>query len=91
MSTQFVLEFPSDLPEEGLRDFEVKEKGKQTIVMELLRKNVISQGRAAELLEIDRHRLFDLMGEYHLPVIEMSSDELQEELRKSIDLPGVNE
>ncbi len=83
MSVQFVLEFPSDLPEEGLHDYEVIEKGKQTVVLELLRKNMISQGRAAELLEIDRHRLFELMGEYHIPVIDFTSDELIIELSQS--------
>ena len=77
MSTQVILEFPSDLPEEGLHDAEVMKKGKQTIVMELLRKGVISQGRAVELLEIDRHTLFDLMGEYHISVIEMTDEELK--------------
>ena len=84
MSTQVILEFPSDLPEEGLHDSEVMKKGKQTIVMEMLRKGVISQGRAAELLEIDRHMLLDLMGEYHIPVIEITDDELKEELSKLI-------
>ena len=84
MSTQVILEFPSDLPEEGLHDSEVMKKGKQTIVMEMLRKGVISQGRAAELLETDRHTLFDLMGEHHIPVIEMTDDKLKEELSKPI-------
>lgn len=88
MSRQVILEFPSDLPEEGLDDPEVKKRGKETVVMELLRKGVISQGRAAELLEIDRNTLFDLMGEYHAPVIEMTSDELNEELNKPIGPSG---
>lgn len=90
MSTQVILEFPSDLPEAGLQDSEVIEKGKQTIVMEMLRKGVISQGRSAELLEIDRHTLLDLMGEYRIPVIEMTDDELKEELSKPIGLSGTD-
>ena len=32
-------------------------KGKEAVVLELLRKGKISQGKASELLEVDRHDL----------------------------------
>ncbi|HHT9126414.1 MAG TPA: UPF0175 family protein [Candidatus Brocadiia bacterium] len=84
MPKQVVLEFPVDLPEEGLQDKEAVRKGKETIVLELLRKGKISQGKAAELLGISRHDLFDLMNKYDVPVIDMSEGELKAELTKDI-------
>lgn len=80
MARQVILEFPGELPQEILRDPEVMEKGKQAIVLELLRQGAISQGRATELLEMDRNTLFDLMAEHHIPVVEMTADELKAEL-----------
>jgi predicted HTH domain antitoxin len=77
--------FEVDLPEEvvewfGWRDKEVPERLRETLVMELLRRHVISQGKAAELLGITRHDLFDLMTEHRVPVIDLNEEELQREL-----------
>ena len=83
MSREVLLRFPVDLPEE-LKDEDVLRKGKEIIVLELLRKGGISQGKAAELLEIDRHALFDLMNKYDIPAISMTDRELREELTKDI-------
>jgi len=52
--------------------------------LELLREGNISQGKAAELLEIDRHALFDLMAKHDIPVIDMTEKELKEELSKDV-------
>lgn len=83
MLKQVVLEFPVELPEESLKDQEALKKGKETIVLELLRKGEISQGKAAELLEIDRWALFDLMAKHNIPSIKMSSEDLEKELRQA--------
>jgi predicted HTH domain antitoxin len=83
MSREVLLRFPVDLPEE-LKDEDVLRKGKEIIVLELLRKKNISQGKAAELLEIDRQALFDLMDKYDIPVISMTDKELKDELTKDI-------
>lgn len=88
MSKQVVLEFPVELPDEGLQDPEVLGKGKTAIVLELLRKGAISQGRAAELLEVDRHTLFDLMVAAEIPGIALADDELHQELSRSLRQPG---
>jgi len=80
MSRRLVLEFPKDLPEEYLKDKEVLTKAREAAVMELLRKAKISQGRAAELLDISRYDLFDLMAKYEVPVIDMTTEELKREL-----------
>ncbi len=83
MSKEVLLRFPVDLPEES-KDEDVLRKGKEIIVLELLRKKNISQGKAAELLEIDRQALFDLMDKYDIPVISMTDKELKDELTKDI-------
>ncbi len=80
MPKQIVLEFPVELPEGGLKDKEVLKKGKAIIILELLRKGEISQGKAAELLEIDRHTLFDLMAKYDIPMANFPTEELQRQV-----------
>jgi hypothetical protein len=88
MSRQVIIEFPGELPEEVLHDPEILKEGKITIVLEMLRRGTISQGRAAELLEIDRQALFDLMGAYHIPVIETTENEPREGLSEPLGPAG---
>ncbi len=49
--------------------------------MRLLREARISQGKAAELLGIDRHALFDLMGCYEIPAVDLTPGELEQDWR----------
>jgi len=77
--------FKVELPEEvvewlGWQDREVPERMRETLVMDLLRRHVISQGKAAGLLGITRHDLFDLMTKHRVPVIDLTEEELQREL-----------
>ena len=74
-----------ELPDEvapNLRDEDLAAKAKEAFTMELLREHEISQGKAAELLAIDRHELFDLMTKYRVPVIDMTPQELAEDLKQ---------
>jgi predicted DNA-binding protein (UPF0251 family) len=74
-----------ELPDEvapNLRDEDLSAKAKEALTLELLREHEISQGTAAALLGIDRHDLFDLMTKYRVPVIDMTPEELAEELQK---------
>ncbi|MDO8139892.1 MAG: UPF0175 family protein, partial [Candidatus Brocadiales bacterium] len=71
-------------PEDGVLNKKALKKGKEAVVLELLREGKISQGKAAELLEIDRYDLFDLMAKHDVPVIDMTEEELKEELSKDI-------
>ena len=74
-----------ELPDEvapNLRDEELAVKAKEAFTMELLREHELSQGKAAELLGIDRHALFDLMTKYRVPVIDMTPEELAEALKQ---------
>ena len=84
MARKLVLEFPEEIPEKDLQDKEVLMKAKEGAVMELLRKGKISQGRAAEILDISRYDLFDLLERYDIPVIDMTSEELQKELSNQV-------
>ena len=73
-----------ELPDEVAPNFcdeDLTVKAKEAFTMELLREHELSQGKAAELLGIDRHELFDLMTKYRVPVIDMTPEELAEELK----------
>ncbi len=91
MSRQVIIEFPDEVPEEILRDPEILREGKTTMVLEMLRRGTLSQGRAAELLEIDRNTLFDLMAKHHISGIEMTEEELKKELSKPLGRVGAGE
>jgi len=89
MSRRFTveLELPDDLAS-VLRNEDVVGKAKEAFVMELLREHRVSQGKAAEILGIPRHDLFPLMGKYQVAVVDLSPDELQDELRKPFPQQG---
>jgi predicted HTH domain antitoxin len=73
-----------ELPDEVVKhvsDKELAEKAKEALVMELLREHQVSQGKAAEILGISRYDLFDLMSKYRIPVIDLTSEELEAELK----------
>jgi DNA-binding NtrC family response regulator len=75
-----------ELPDEvasNLRDEDLTAKVKEAFTMELLREHTISQGKAAELLGIDRHTLFDLMAKYQVPVVDMTPEELEQEFQRA--------
>jgi predicted HTH domain antitoxin len=78
---QVQLELPDEVVKH-LHDEEIKTKVKEAFVMELLREHYVSQGKAAELLGIDRHVLFDLMSKYRIPVIDFTPEELEAELKQ---------
>jgi len=54
----------ADIPEKV--SLEAQKKAKEAYVMTLLQHHDISAGRAAELLEIDRWQLADLMSSYDI-------------------------
>ena len=83
MSRRLNLEL--ELPDEvfaNLQDEDLAVKAKEALVMELLREHRISQGKATEILDINRHDLFDLMTKYQVPVIDLTPEELKAELKK---------
>ena len=79
-----------ELPDEvaaQLREEEMVMKAKEALVMELLREHHVSQGMAADILGVSRHDLFDLMTKYQVPVIDLTEDELADELRQPFPRP----
>jgi hypothetical protein len=62
-------------------------KVREALVMEFLRRHVISQGKAAELLQLNPWDLSDVMGWYQVPAINMTPEEVRRELAKKVT-PG---
>jgi predicted HTH domain antitoxin len=87
MQTNTVVRFEvpvSDLPEN--QRTEAERKAQEAFVLALLRQGNISAGRAAEILEIDRWRLGDLMAAHGISPFDetMSRAELESELASAI-------
>jgi predicted HTH domain antitoxin len=77
-----------ELPDELFAQLRKEEtKVKEALVMELLREHRLSQGKAAEILGISRHDLFDLMTNHRVPVIDLDTKELSNELQKPLARP----
>jgi len=75
------VEFEINLPD-GLVEslHSLGQQAKEAFVMELLREHKLSQGKAAEVLGVDRWALIDLMAKHNVPALDMSEEELDEEL-----------
>jgi Uncharacterised protein family (UPF0175) len=81
--------FEVELPEEvvagfGWQDAEVPSRMREAVVMELLRRDRISEAEAAAFLDLDRRELLEVMGLYRVPAIQMSREELQRELHQKL-------
>ena len=78
------LHFELILPEELIDTFDseaqASQEAKEAFVMELLRQGKISQGKAAEVLGLDRWDLMDMMAAYKVPALNITPDELDAEL-----------
>jgi Uncharacterised protein family (UPF0175) len=81
--------FEVELPEEvlvyfGWHEGEVPRKVREALVMELLRRDQLSEAQAAALLQLNRWELLDVMGRYQVPAIRLSPEELTRELAQEI-------
>ncbi len=76
---QFTLPV-SGIPDEH-RETALKE-AHEAFVMSLLRQGDISAGRAAELLEVDRRRLGEIMWEYKISPFGETPEDLEKVLRE---------
>ena len=84
MSKRFTLEL--ELPDEvaaTLGAAEVVGKAREAFVMALLREHRVSQGKAAELLGVSRADFFPLMSRHQVPTVDLSPEELQQELQQT--------
>jgi predicted HTH domain antitoxin len=90
MSKRLQVEVEVELPDEvlaQLREEEIVTKAREALVMELLREHHLSQGKAAEILGVNRSDFFDLMTKYQIPVIDLMAEELAAELQKPFPRP----
>jgi predicted HTH domain antitoxin len=90
MSKRLQVEAEVELPDEvlaQLREEEIVTKAREALVMELLREHHLSQGKAAEILGINRSDFFDLMTKYQIPVIDLTAEEPAAELQKPFPRP----
>jgi len=77
----FKLKIPDETFNKKFKEEEFTARVKERIVMDLLRERKISQGKAAELLDISRYDLVDLMAKYKTPAFEATREELKEGLK----------
>jgi predicted HTH domain antitoxin len=80
------VELPDELFAELPKE-EIETKMKEALVMELLREHRLSQGKAAAILGISHHELFDLMTNHRVPVVDLDTEELRKELLKPLPRP----
>ena len=69
------------LPEEVVAGFgwttdEVPARVREVLVIALLRQRVVSQRKAVELLPLNLRDLFEIMGQYKVPTIELTTEKL---------------
>jgi len=87
MKVKFELELPEDLQELFPSEEAATRAAKEALVLDLVNRGEISQGRAAELLGVDRWELLELMGKHGLPVLAQTPEELaadREALRQAL-------
>lgn len=81
---KFILTLP-EVPE--IHHLEAEKKAKEAYVMTLLCHADISAGRAAELLEIDRSTLSNLMDNYNICLFPMQTqEELEQEVVETLQI-----
>ena len=78
-------DFHVSLPHEviggfGWKEAEVPSRIRETLVMELLRLDRLSEAQAATILGLARWELLELVGRYDVPAVRMSAEELDCEL-----------
>ena len=86
--------FEVELPEEvlacfGWQEAEVPWKVREALVMELLRRDQLSEAQVAALLHLDRWELLEVMGRYRVSAVRMSPDELKRELAQEVRRGGM--
>jgi len=58
---------------------------RQLAVMDLLKQHKISQGKAAEMLQLHRIDRWQLTAEFDIPVVDMTPRELEDDMNVAIE------
>jgi hypothetical protein len=85
--------FQVSLPQEvvggfGWDETEVPRRIREALVMDLLRRDRISEAQAADVLALARWELLEMMGRYEVSAVRMSSAELDNELATEVRRSG---
>lgn len=85
--------FDLNLPEEvvaafGWNEGEVPTRVQEALVMELLRRDRLSEAQASALLRLNRWELLELMGRHNVPAVRLSAEELEKELSSDVRRHG---
>jgi hypothetical protein len=86
-------DFSVSLPAEvvggfGWNESEVSSRVRETLVMDLLRLDKLSEAQALAILKLARWELLELMGRYDVPAVRMSAEELDRELATEVTSNG---
>ena len=85
MEKRFEVEYPEAvLACFGWQEAEVPRKVREALVMEILRRDHLSEAQAVALLRLNRWELLDLMGRYQVPAIRLGPEELKRELAQEV-------
>ncbi len=83
MSTTITIEIDDDVAARlGDSPRAITDAARQAIVLDLFRRAAISGGRASALLDMDRLDFMRLASSRGIPVIDMTAEEWQEEVRR---------
>ena len=74
------LELPDELLAVPGAEARIARRVRQGVVMDLLRAGQLSQGKAAELLHVDRWKLVDIMNEHDVPFFNVTGLDLGEQV-----------
>lgn len=76
---------PVELPDEIITmlegsDHDAASSVREVVIMDLLRRQQISQGKAAHVLGVDRWTIFDLMTKYDVPAAPLTAEEADRDI-----------
>ena len=80
MKVKFELELPEELQELFESEEAATRAAKEALVLDLVNRGEISQGKAAELLGLDRWELLDLLAKHGLPALSQTPEELRQDV-----------
>ena len=82
----FTVNLPARIPASfGWNESEASRRISETLVMDLLRLNHLTEAEAAVVLGLDRWTLLDVMAAHHVPAVNLSPDEWHEELARPLE------
>lgn len=79
------VEVPTEFVQDVGGEEAAREEVKRLTVVELVRKHVVSAGKGAELLDMNRWDFEDLLAAHDVPSLDISPEELDRDLARARD------